>query len=187
LPLRLADRNDNVGSTMDKQELEKELHRIANTVIIYKKDDDENRYLITKRSPHKKVYPGKWTVPGGGLHTDDYTGRPKTTTDAWYNVLEDSVRREIQEEVGLEISKPILLVDATFIRPDNIPVLVLSFYAQYILGEVKLDEDSVEAAWIKAVEAGKYDLIEGIGEEIEMVERILDGTDPAEVEFTGKK
>ncbi len=48
---------------------DKELHRIAVTCIIY---NDEGRYLVTKRSPTKKVHPNKWTVPGGGLSVDDY-------------------------------------------------------------------------------------------------------------------
>lgn len=43
--------------------MDKELHRIAITGIIY---NDEGKYLITRRSLEKKVFPGKWTVPGGG-------------------------------------------------------------------------------------------------------------------------
>ncbi len=41
----------------------RELHRITSTAIIYKDD----KYLITKRALNKKAFPGKWTVPGGGL------------------------------------------------------------------------------------------------------------------------
>jgi len=48
----------------DNQQLDRELHRIAITTIIYNKD---GKFLLTKRAPHKKVHPGKWTVPGGGL------------------------------------------------------------------------------------------------------------------------
>lgn len=47
---------------------DKELHRIAMTAIIY---DSDRKYLITKRSMHKKHFPGKWTVPGGGLSVDE--------------------------------------------------------------------------------------------------------------------
>jgi len=42
-----------------------ELHRVVSTAIIHK----NGRFLITRRSLNKKAFPGKWTVPGGGLET----------------------------------------------------------------------------------------------------------------------
>jgi len=153
-------------------EINKELHRIATTTLVYKPDFT---YLITKRAMHKKVMPGKWTIPGGGLSMDDYINTPSSTEGAkqWYGALERSLRREIKEEVNLEIGKPELLVDLTFIRPDGIPVLVLSYFASYISGEVKLDEDATEFAWVTLDEARKYDLIDGIWDEIRQVDEIL--------------
>ena len=153
-------------------EINKELHRIATTTLVYKPD---SAYLITKRAMHKKVMPGKWTIPGGGLSMDDYINTPSSTEGAkqWYGALERSLRREIKEEVNLEIGKPELLVDLTFIRPDGIPVLVLSYFASYISGEVKLDEDATEFAWVTLDEARKYDLIDGIWDEIRQVDEIL--------------
>lgn len=143
-----------------------ELHRVVSTAIIYKDD----KYLILKRSPEKKTYPGRWTVPGGGLEVDDYINTPKTTKDAWYGAVETSLRREIKEECSLEVGKLEYLLDLVFIRPDGIPVITLSFYAPHKSGEVKLDKDSVEYAWVGAGELKNYDLIEGIAEEIEMVD-----------------
>ena len=149
----------------------KELHRIAITAIIY---NSEKKYLITRRSLSKKAFPGKWTVPGGGLETDDYTNTPPTHKgDQWYNAVETALRREVKEEVNLEIGKPQYLLDLTFIRPDGIPVLVLSYYCEFLSGEVKLDEDSTDYKWVTAKEAENYDLIDGILEEIKMVEEML--------------
>ncbi|NTV44735.1 MAG: NUDIX domain-containing protein [Candidatus Yonathbacteria bacterium] len=158
-----------------------ELHRITSTAIIHR----DGKYLILKRSPHKKTFPSKWTVPGGGLETDDYTKTPKTTTDHWYYAIERSLRREVKEECGLETGRLDYLLDMTFIRPDGIPVIVLSYYGSYVSGEVVLDEDSVEYAWVTCEEAKGYDLIDGIWEEIEMVDRILNGE--TEVELNLKK
>ncbi len=151
---------------------DKELHRITTTAIIYKPDFT---YLITKRSLSKKVFPGKWTVPGGGLSVDDYINTKPSTKGAnqWYGALEKSLRREIKEEVGLEVEKPNFLVDLTFIRPDGIPVICFSYYAKYLSGEVVLDEDSTEFAWVTLEQARKYDLIEGIWEEIRDVEETV--------------
>jgi 8-oxo-dGTP diphosphatase len=151
---------------------DKELHRIAITTIIY---TDDRKYLITKRSMKKKAFPGKWTVPGGGLSVDDYINTPETFKGQkqWYHSLMNTLRREVKEEVNLEVGKPEYLLDLTLIRPDNIPVLVLSFFAPFESGEVKLDEDSTEFAWVTVEEAKKYDLIDGIYDEIVEVDEIL--------------
>ena len=150
---------------------DKELHRIAITAIIYNKN---RKFLITRRNLSKKAFPGKWTVPGGGLETDDYVNTPPTHKgDQWYNAVEIALRREVKEEVNLEIGKPQYLLDICFIRPDGIPVLILSYYCPLISGEVKLDEDSIDYKWVTAKEAESYNLIDGILDEIKMVDDLL--------------
>lgn len=156
-----------------------ELHRIALTAIIYK----GNKFLITKRSDNKKAFPGKWTVPGGGLETDDYTNTQPTFDNQWYLAVENALRRELREEVGLEIEKPQFLLDLCLIRPDGIPVVVLSYMAEYKSGNVKLDEDSTEFVWVTYEEAKNYDLIEGILGELEMADKILRGHEQAELVY----
>ena len=148
----------------------KELHRIVTTVIIY---NEEGKFLITKRSLNKKQHPGRWTVPGGGLSVDDYIDTPKTIANGWSYSLTNTARREVKEEVGIEIGKPEYLRDLTFIRVDGIPVLVLSYFAEYISGDVILDEDTMDFAWVTSEELKNYDLIDGIGDEIREVEEIL--------------
>jgi len=153
----------------------KELHRITSTAIIYKKQKKEIKYLITQRSLEKKAFPGEWTVPGGGLETDDYINTKKTTKDHWYFAIENSLRREIREEVNLEVGRVKYLLDIAFIISDGTPAIILSFYCPYKSGKIKLDEDNINYAWVTYKQAKKYDIIEGILEEIEMVEKILKG------------
>lgn len=154
-----------------------ELHRIATTGIIWRKDADARRYLVTKRAPHKKVWPGKWTVPGGGLEVTDYINVDPTYQNSespqWYNVLERALAREIKEEVGVEVGPGTLLQDVAFIRPDGIAVIVFSFFCEYLGGEVALDEDATEHAWVTAEEAQNYDFIQGIEKEIMATEERL--------------
>ena len=155
-----------------------DLHRIAITGIIWREDPDgQYRYLITKRSPTKKAWPNKWTVPGGGLETTDYMGGEATYANSespqWYGAVGNTLRREIKEEVGVEVRDVQYLLDVAFIRPDGIPAIVLSFYCKYDSGEVVLDADATEFAWITASEAGQYEFIQGIDHEIEMVEERL--------------
>lgn len=158
----------------------RELHRIVSTAIIYKR----GRFLITQRSLDKKVWPGKWTVPGGGLEIDDYVNTPSTTKHTWYFALANSLKRELKEEVGLEVGKIKYLLDLAFIRPDKIPVLTLSFYAPWKARKVKLNNESIDYKWIKASEVKKFDLIEGIATEIKMVDALLKGKNPDKIRFS---
>ncbi len=160
------------------QPIHNELHRIAITGIIWRKDADGRiRYLLTKRAPTKKAWPNRWTVPGGGLEVGDYMNTEatyqNTESPQWYGAVENTLRREVREEVGLEISDVQYLLDLAFIRPDGIPVIVLSYYARYESGEVVLDEDSVDHAWAMLDELPKYELISGIDHEIALVEERL--------------
>lgn len=157
---------------------ETELHRIATTAIIWRKDPDAYRYLLTKRAPHKKVWPGKWTVPGGGLQVADYIDSPdavyqNSESPQWYGVLEKGLMREIAEEVGVAVDSITSMGDVAFIRPDGVPVLVLRYYCRYTGGDVVLDEDATEHAWVTAEEAQTYDIVQGIEQEIMDVERRL--------------
>jgi len=159
-----------------------ELHRVTSTAIIHK----DGKYLILQRSLNKKVFPGRWTVPGGGLEADDYINTPKQTPDAWYFPVIESLKREVKEETGLEVGKMEYLLDVAFIRPDNIPVITLSYYCDWKSGGVKLNEENIDFKWVASEEAKNYDLIGGIAEEIEMVDKILKGEDPSKVEFNHK-
>ena len=155
---------------------DKELHRIVTTTLVYKPD---YTYLITKRAAHKKSHPNKWTIPGGGLSVDDYIHTPTNVhgPNLWYGAMENSLKREVREEVGLEIGKTELITDMTFIRPDGIPVICFSYFTPYVSGDVRIDQDTdgdtVDFAWVTLEEAKKYDLIPGIWDEIRQVDEIL--------------
>lgn len=148
---------------------DKELHRVTATCAVYKDD----KFLITRRSLEKKFLPGIWHVPGGGLSTDDYISLPKAGQDQVYNVLSIGLRREIKEEVNIEIDNPEYLIDLAFIKPDGVPVLNISFFAPYLGGEIKLDADTMDYKWVTLDELKNFDLIKGLENEIKMVDEIL--------------
>jgi len=164
---------------MSQEIINKELHRIVVTAIVIK----DRKYLITKRSPHKKAFPSLWTVPGGGLETDDYINTKKTNSDCWYFALTKTLQREVKEEVGLEIEKIQYLLDLASIRPDGIPVVTLSFYCNWKAGEVKLNEESVDYKWVSFAEAKNYDFISGILGELDMVDKITKGKNLNNIKF----
>ena len=160
------------------------LHFVVATAIIVKDPLDaargRGRYLIAKRAPHEKAFPNKWTVPGGKLVTHEYQHLPKKFGfPQWYRVVDWVLRKEVREEVGLEIGTPRFVTDLVFIRPDGYPVVTLSFWAPYASGEVVLSKDLTEHAWVTLEEAKGYDLIEGIEGEIRMVDELLRGAPAA--------
>lgn len=148
---------------------ENKAHYIAVTGILVK----DGKFLITKRSSTEKSFPNKWTVPGGKLVLEDYINEPKDTSQHWYNIFEKNLKREIMEEVGLGIKNIRYLTSMTFIRDDGIPTVIVSLFADYCGGEIRLCPDLTEYKWVTLEEAKDYDLIEGIYEELEMLDKYL--------------
>lgn len=146
-------------------------HYVVATAIIVK----DGKYLIAKRAATEKAFPGKWTVPGGRLETSDYSNRQYDTSEGkqWYNVIEDLIKREVKEEVNLEIYGLGYVTSLVFIRPEGIPTLIISLYANYKSGEIKLSDELEEYKWVSLEEAKNYDLIDGIYHEMEILNNYL--------------
>jgi 8-oxo-dGTP diphosphatase len=149
-----------------------QLYEIVITVIIVK----DGKYLITRRSLNKKRFPGMWTVPGGHLELSDYLNLPKDTDVYWYNALEKALRREVKEEVGLEIDNIEYVTSLAASYPEN-QELIISCMANYVSGDVTLQEDETdEYEWVTLDEAKEYELIDGIYDELVMTENKIKGT-----------
>ncbi len=143
------------------------LHEVVITAIVVK----DGKYLITRRSPLKKRFDGMWTVPGGKLETGDYVNLPKDTKEYWYNVLEQVLRREVKEEVGLAIKNIEYVTSLATIHADGAPSLVISCMADWESGEVILQESETDKyAWVSLKEAKEYELIDGIYDELQMAD-----------------
>lgn len=143
------------------------LHEVAITAIIVK----DGKYLITRRSATKKRFPGMWTVPGGKMEMNDYLQLPKDTEHYWYNVLERTLRREVKEEVGIDIDNIEYVTSLAMVHADGNPSLVISCMADYVGGEIALQKEELNAyAWVNFEEAKNYQLIDGIYDELAMAE-----------------
>ena len=147
-------------------------HYIVVTGILIK----DGKFLIVKRADWEKAFPGKWTLPGGKLEISDYVLRKKDTTDHWYNILEDVLRREMSEEVGLEVEDFGYVASMIYIRPDQVPCLIVNLSASIkkeTTEQITLCNALTDFAWVNLVEAKDYDLIEGIYGELEVLDKQL--------------
>ena len=131
------------------------------------------KYLIVKRADWEKAFPSKWTVPGGKMDYSDYSNKEKDTSVHWYNVAENVLRREIMEEVSLEIKDIGYVCSMVYLRSDNIPCLILSLYANANSTDIKLCRSLTEYVWVTLEEAKKYDLVEGMYDELSMLDEFL--------------
>ncbi len=146
-------------------------HYLVVTGILVK----DGKFLITKRTETEKAFPGRWTVPGGKLEVLDYSLKEKDTLHHWYNIFEGILKREIKEEVNIEIENINYVTSMVYVRSDGIPCIIVSLWAEPQTFDVKLCDSLSDFAWVSLEESKNYDLIEGIYEELEMLNKKLNG------------
>jgi len=133
-------------------------HYIAVTGIVKK----GNKYLICKRSEEEKAFPGKWCVPGGKIEQSDFINKSKDTKDHWFDIIEHTLKREIKEETGIQIKNIGYVSNLAFLRKNGFSTLIISMHAEHDQGEVQLNHELVDHAWVTLEESKNYDLIENI-------------------------
>lgn len=142
---------------------------VAGLAIVNQRD---KTCLLLKRDESEKVFPGKWAFPGGKLEHRDVADLleklGQAPIDGVDNILARLAAREAKEECGLNVSESvgIIIKDKVFIRPDNVPVFMVTIASKYIGGEVVLEEGAfTDYAWVKAAELDNYDCIDDVKKE----------------------
>jgi len=162
--------------SIDNAKKEKLFYFVAN-VLVYRKSD--GRCLILKRDSREKVHPNKYAVPGGKLEWVDLDIKNPTRMNGevidFEGAVEDLLRREVREEAGIEIGEEIVYINSVaFIRPDETPVILVKFAAEYKSGDVKPEEGAfTDFTWVNSEEVDQYDCIDGIKEEVKKTIKIF--------------
>ena len=109
--------------------------RIAPAIIVAIRKD--NKLLMAKHSYHNT---DRYTLIAGFVEAGE--------------TIEEAVKREIAEEVGLEVKNINYLKSQSWPFPNS---LMLAFEAEYESGEIAVDGDEiVDAKWFETSEIKKY-------------------------------
>jgi nucleoside triphosphatase len=114
--------------------------------------DHEGRILICKKPTDRGVFPGKWGLPGGGVEPGE--------------LIEQALRREVREELGIELEKiqplhfkegiePKLLSDG---QAQTVHMIYLLFRCITSSKRITLNEEFVDFAWALPSDLTRYDL-----------------------------
>ncbi len=123
-------------------------------IVVAVIQNTDGEYLICKKPARRGVFPGQWAVPGGGIEPGER--------------MVDALRREVREEVGLEVEaiKPLFFKDGEYpkLYPDgsqqDIYMIFLLFSCLASSSEVRVGDEFEEFAWVKPDDLLGYDLNE---------------------------
>ena len=118
--------------------LKEEKNIPTHVVAVFAFVEKDGKILLTKRSLNDPQAGGQWSVPGGKV---DLIEKP--------DVILDTLKKEVMEEVGIEIGDDIDLVwDEGFYRVSGHHVIGLTFLCKWKKGEAKPLEDQEEVRWV---------------------------------------
>lgn len=103
----------------------------------------EGKILLIKRK-EVEIFEGFWDVPGGKLEKEDS--------------LYEGIAREIKEEVGLKLTKVLLILSTTKFEGDkeDYPTIIRNIYLCNAVGEINLSKEHSEYKWVKPEDLVNY-------------------------------
>lgn len=122
-----------------------DLHIVTPTAVII----NGNVFIAGRRAEDAVAFPGMWQVVGGKVEGEDG--------------IEETLRKEIKEEAGVEVGPFFYIGNFEFTRPDRHHVIGIEFGCEYISGELKSsDPDMVDVRWMTVEEAKQLNFIPGV-------------------------
>ena len=103
-----------------------------------------NKFFIAQRNKNKHLGL-RWEFPGGKVEKNE--------------TFEDALKREIKEELNIEIKIHSKLGEENY-KDDKIDIKLHYFYCSYINGNIKLSEHE-DSAWVTKEEFKNYKFAEG--------------------------
>jgi nucleoside triphosphatase len=102
--------------------------------------------------PHRGVFPGQWGLPGGRIEDGE--------------TLENALRRELDEEIGIEVAdiQPLFFTHGIYTKTfangerREIYMIFLIFSCLAISVDIKLNAEFESYAWVSKSALKNYDL-----------------------------
>lgn len=107
----------------------------------------EGKFLLVQRSNDDDIFPGKWQNLGGKIEAGE--------------TVENAIRREVKEEIGLEIDEqPTFLQSYSWKKDNNSPVRLGLIFLVNLRGKIKdyqinLDNELENFGWFTFKEINK--------------------------------
>jgi 8-oxo-dGTP pyrophosphatase MutT (NUDIX family) len=120
---------------------DKYLFKVVIAAIIFNSD---KKVLLAKRNMKEDVLPGYWGIPGGKVESRGNIS----------NILESEIKREVNEEVGIEI-KNLKYIESHLNESGK---LNICFISDIYKGEPKPLDETEEVGWFTLKEAEKMTL-----------------------------
>ena len=125
---------------------------VARFIVVGVVENQRGEYLLCRMPEGRGVFPGEWGLPGGGIEPGE--------------TVEEAVRREIREEVGLslQLAEPLFFTDGTYVKTfpggeqRSLYMVFLLFRCVAEEGEVRLNPEFDASAWVPRDELRRYRL-----------------------------
>ncbi len=122
------------------------------TIVVAVIRNHRGHYLLCRMAPDRGVFPGQWGLVGGGIEDGE--------------TMEEALRREVSEEVGLQLAtiRPLFFKDAVEEKqmPDGsrrrVYMIYLLFECQAEDGPVALNTEFDASVWAPQNELGTHNL-----------------------------
>ena len=116
--------------------------------------EERGKYLITRR-PLDKHLGGMWEFPGGKV---EFGEKP-----------EDSLKRKMGEELGIEIYVRDLVHVSSVVYNENLNVLLMGYYCSHLSGDIQMRE-IMDYHWVKPIDMSRYEMPEA---DLPIVEKLM--------------
>lgn len=125
-----------------------EPQHIVTVIVILKY---RNQYLLVQRNKDDEIFPGKWQNLGGKVELGER--------------LEEAIRREVEEEVGIRINKgkhPIFIQSYSWTKDKNSPMRMGIIFLLKLTKKpkrIELSDELSDYGWFTYKEIKKLDTI----------------------------
>lgn len=96
----------------------------------------KGQVLLGKRSMDEDVYPGLWCIPGGKIDVEPCED----------GIIENNLKREVKEEMGIEIEPIFYLTSNCLVNGDEAK-LYLIFVSEHVSGNPLALDGTEEVRW----------------------------------------